>query len=167
MKRLKHKKVAGLLAIALLALTAVGAYAFFTSTGTGDGSATVGHTEDWTVSVADVSGGPLYPGSGVENKTYTITNASAGHQLLNSVTIEIAEADGGPWTDGSCSKDDFQINAAAPGATETNTYGADPANDYANGSGTGPIAFTVKMVDTHVNQDDCQNATPSILVSAS
>ena len=32
MKRLKHKKVAGLLVIALLALTAVGAYAFFTST---------------------------------------------------------------------------------------------------------------------------------------
>ena len=153
--------------VLVVAIAAIGAYAYFTSTGTGTGSATVGATEDWTVSVAYVSGFPLYPGSGVENQTYTVTNASVGNQLLNTVTIQIAEANGDPWDgNGTCSKDDFEINSAGAGVTETNTYGAVPANDYANGAGTGAVAFTVKMVDTLVNQDDCQGETPPILVSA-
>jgi hypothetical protein len=167
-KFLKSKKGIALFATMVVAIaTAVGAYAYFTSTGTGTGSATVGTTEDWTVDVANVSGGPLYPGSGLENKTYEVTNASVGNQLLNEVTIEIAMADGDPWTDGDCSKADFSINGEAAGDTATDTYGVDPANDYASGDGTGAIAFTVEMVDTHVIQDDCKNATPSILVSAS
>jgi hypothetical protein len=169
MRYIKRKKsIAALLALAALAIAAVGAYAYFTSTGTGAGSATVASVEDWNVSVADVSGGPLYPGSGVENKTYTVTNASAGKQLLQAVTIEIANADGSPWDGtGTCSKNDFSINDLAGGATATDTYGIDPANDYANGAGPGAVAFTVKMVDTHANQDDCKGETPPILVSAS
>jgi hypothetical protein len=168
MKLIKSKKALVLLAtLVVVAAAAVGAYAYFTSTGTGSGSASVGTTTDWSVSVADVSGGPLYPGSGLENKTYTVSNASQGSQLLNEVTVEIANADGSPWTSGSCSRDDFSINGGAAGATATDTYGVDPTNDYANGAGTGAVAFTVEMVDTHVNQNDCKSTTPPILVSAS
>jgi hypothetical protein len=167
-KFLMSKKGLVLLATMIVAVAAaVGAYAYFTSNGTGTGSASVGTVEDWTVTTANGLGGPLYPGSGLENKTYTVTNASQGNQLLNAVTIKIAMADGSPWTSGTCSKNDFSINGGVAGATATDTYGVDPANDYATGAGVSAVAFTVAMVDTHVNQNDCKSTTPPIYVSAS
>ena len=87
MKRLKQKKVAGLLVIALLALTAVGAYAYFTSTGSGTGTATVGSDSAWIVGQTATSGGTLYPDTAIgmgsiQTKTYTVNNPSVGNQNL-------------------------------------------------------------------------------------
>ena len=79
MKRLKHKKVAGLLVIALLALTSVAAYAYWTSTGSGTGSATVGTDSPWQVDTDAATGGPLTPGGPSQTVGYTITNNSTGH----------------------------------------------------------------------------------------
>lgn len=147
-------------------MAAIGAYAYFTSTGSGSGSATVGTATSWTVSVAHVSGGPLYPGAGTENKTYTVTNAGSGNQQLNQVTMRVANADGSAWASGTCTKDDFSVDGAAAGATATDTYGL-PGHNYAGGAGTGAVAFTVQMVETGSDQNDCQGTTPPILVSAS
>ena len=168
MKKFMTKKGAVLLGVLVVAAAAaVAGYAYFTSTGTGTGATSVGTVTDWNVSVAHVSGGPLYPGSGTDNQTYTVTNASAGSQLLNKVTIQIANANGSAWTSGTCSKADFNINGAGAGTTATDNYGVDPTNDYANWAGVSAVPFTVTMVDTHANQNDCKTLTPPILVSAS
>jgi predicted ribosomally synthesized peptide with SipW-like signal peptide len=168
MKFLKQKKgIAGILAVAMLGIAAVGAYAYFTDSGTGTGSATVGTSDPWSVHVANTVPTPLFPGSAADSQTYEVTNDGDGNQLLNAVSIRIAEANGDPWDgNGTCSSDDFEINSAGPGATDTTTYGS-PSGAFAPNDGTGPVAFTVRMVETGANQDDCKNETPPILVTAS
>ena len=52
-----------------------GALAYFTSTGSGTGNATVGTATAWTVSVDCTTGGLLTPGVGTDTVAYTVTNA--------------------------------------------------------------------------------------------
>src|SRR4051794_8482430 len=62
---------------AAVALAVAGAaIAYFTSTGQGTGTATVGSASNWSVNVSSASGGPLYPGAGTQNFTYTVVNSS-------------------------------------------------------------------------------------------
>ncbi len=168
MKRfIKSKKGIALLAtLVVAAVAAFGAYAYFTSTGSGTGTATVGTANNWVVAVSAPTGGPLYPGHGAEDFTYTVTNpAGGGNQELNQVTLRIANANGSAWNSGACTKNDFSIEAGTPGNTITQTYGG-ASNDVSPGDSR-PGDFEVTMVDTGAPQDDCQGVTPPILVSAS
>jgi hypothetical protein len=111
------------------------AAAYFTATGTGTGSATVGAATSWSV----VQTGPaiaagtstlvaLYPdaasglatgppfvagmnaaGTFVEGITYTVTNTSPTSQYLHSVQISVANGDGSAWS--------YQPNGALPACT--------------------------------------------------
>src|SRR5437764_142756 len=101
MKLIKSKKGIALLAVlAVAVISAVGAYAYFTSTGNGTGSATVGNATNWTVGesaaqITAATGGPLYPdaaigGSHVLSTAYTVKNPGSGSQSLAAVTVKVA-----------------------------------------------------------------------------
>jgi hypothetical protein len=172
---LKSKKgVSALIATLVVAIAAVGAYAYFTSTCTGTGSATVGTSTDWVVGQTATAGPALLPdaaiGTGnIQTKTYTINNPSAGQQNLAKVEVSVAMADGSPWssqTNGSkpaCTKADFSVGGAAVGSTYTDM---DSIGDFATLE-TRTDSVTVQMIDNGLNQDNCKNATPPLYFSAS
>src|SRR5207248_4447657 len=122
MKFIKSKKALALLATLAVAVAAsVGAYAYFSSTGHGSATATVGQSSAFSVNTGALAGGPLTPagGSGTyETATYTVHNPSTGSQNLNQVVISVAGTDGttgdptvfdivGPP---DCTKGNFQLS---------------------------------------------------------
>ncbi|MEI8105631.1 MAG: hypothetical protein WCH31_07295 [Actinomycetes bacterium] len=165
MKIFKMKKsVALLVGFAVVAISAVGAFAFFTSTGKGSGTASVGTSTTWAVSTAAATGGPLTPAGPTENVVYHVKNNSTGKQSLANVAVTIANSDGTPWVSVTgCSKDDFSIEGATAGATYNDTRQA--ANLAADAQADGSI--TLQMVDTGSNQDGCKNATVPLYLAAS
>jgi hypothetical protein len=162
-KFLTSKKGIVLLATMVVAIaTAVGAYAWFTSTGSGDGSALVGTSTTWDVSTEAAVGGPLTPGGPTETIAYHVTNNSTGHQKLQTVDISVANDDASLWDDVSgCSKDDFDLGAGA-GATQTDSPDVDlePGDTY-DGS------ITIQMVNLDANQDGCKDADVPLYLYAS
>ena len=153
----KHKLVT-LGVIAALATTGV-AFAYFTSTGSGTGSATVGSSTALTVAFGTVTG-TMYPGSGSSTLPYTITNPSAGHQNLAATTATVVNDGAGNIKD---------ANVAVPGClatwfTVTNS-GPAPVDLAGGASTTGSVAVT--MANAASNQDACQTHHPDITVNAS
>jgi len=169
MKLIKSKKGLVLLAtLAVAVVAAVGGYAYFTSSGHGTGTATVGTDSPWTVGQTGSTGGALYPdptiGTGnIQSKAYDITNPSLGNQYLTQVTVEVANADGSAWASGSCSKDDFSIGGAPVGTTYTDT---DSAGNFTAGE-TKSDSVTVQMIDNDANQNDCRGLTVPLYFVAS
>ena len=155
------------IAAAAAAATIVGgvgiAYGYWTSTGAGDGSATTGGSTDWAVTT-ETSGGPLYPGSGSETVSYTVTNNSAGHQGLNAVAVTVdadvngdvlSTAIGNPAIEG--------CKAAWFAVTDTDFDLQDLAGGehYDNSS-------TIVLNNTPTTiQDACKNASFTVTASAS
>jgi uncharacterized repeat protein (TIGR01451 family) len=162
---LKSKKgIAALIATLVVAISAVGAFAYFTSTGTGTGSATVGTSTTWAVTTDAATGGVLTPGGlSLDTIAYHVKNNNAGQQNLANVAVKVALADGTAWTSGTCSKNDFSISGAVAGATFNDT--AQAANLAPGATATGSV--TLKMVDTGLNQDDCKGVTVPLHLFAS
>jgi hypothetical protein len=162
------KKGLALLATMIVAVAAVGAYAYFTSTGSGSGSATVGSDSAWVVGQTATSGGPLYPDStigtgNIQTKTYTVNNPSLGNQYLTDVKVKVANADGSPWTSGTCNASDFSVGGAPVGGTYTDT---DSFGDFTAGE-TRTDSVTVQMIDNNANQNDCRGLTVPLYFFAS
>ena len=165
MKRLSKRAwvLVGIIAV-VAAVTAVGGYAYWTSTGSGEGSATVGTDTPWQVDTDPATGGPLTPDGPSQTVGYTVTNNSTGHQSLANVAISVANPDGSPWDGpGTCSAADFEVNAAAAGTAYN-----DPtlAQNFAPGFADS-TSITVQMIDTGVNQNDCRNAIVPLYLFAS
>lgn len=158
----------------MLALTVVGAlvvvggaFAYFTSTGTGTGSASVGSASTWTVNTSPYTGGPLYPGSGSETISYTVTNASTGHQGLTATSASVAQV-----ASGANAGDITQSGTAVPGClaswfTAVNSAPTPLPQDLAGGATSSAGSVAVTMQDPNVNQDACEGAAPDITVNAS
>jgi hypothetical protein len=147
---------------------AIGAYAYFTSTGTGSGNATVGTDSAWQLAQTNLAGGPLYPdaaiGTGnIETATYTVKNPSLGNQLLTDVKVKVANADGSPWSSGTCTAQDFSVGGAAVGTTYTD---ADSAGDFLAGE-TRTDSVTIQMIDDNTNQNDCRTISVPLYFFAS
>ena len=166
---IKSKKGLVLLAtLVVAAAAAVGAYAYFTSSGHVAGNATVGSDSAWTLAQTSLTGGPLYPdatiGTGnIETAHYTVTNPSLGHQFLTKIDISVANADGSPWSSGTCTKNDFSIGGAAVGTTYSDT-------DSAGNFGPSEVrsdSVTVQMIDSGGNQNDCRGLSVPLYYSAS
>ena len=156
--------IAAAVTVAALMLAA-GAFAYFTSTGSGTGSATVGSPSAWTVTPATATGGPLYPGSGTVTIPYTVANASTGHQELTSVTSAVASSGGNVTQAGvpvtGCLATWFATTTTAP-----TSPGALP-QDLAGGAYATGGSVAVTMTDAGVSQNLCQGVKPDITISAS
>jgi hypothetical protein len=163
MFHLLQKKRVGV-AVGLIAalVLAAGALAYFTSTGSGTGSASVGSAGAWTVNVSPATGGPLYPGSGSQSIAYTVTNSGSGQQSLAGTTA-VVKSSGGNVT---------QAGTAVPGClaswfTATNTAPASLPQDLAGSATSTGGSVAVSMQDSGTSQNPCQGVSPDITISAS
>jgi hypothetical protein len=145
----KKRVIIALAAVGVLAIVGVAA-AFFTSSGTGTGSATVGSTGNVTIDSVTITG-DLFPGGDAATVSYTVNNATG-----KSVKVGDVVADTGAGTNGitglpaGCSASDFTYTS--DGAL--NTTIAD--GDHADGTGT------LSLANSSSNQDACQGATPTL-----
>jgi hypothetical protein len=164
MKLIKSKKSIALLAtLAVAVIAAVGAYAYFTTTGSGSGTATVGTSSNLVL--AGTASATLYPGTS-SPVSFTALNNSSGHQQLG--TIYLASVQAYPTaqdrTDGTnvisgCGSVDAG-NVANAGASDF--YMADVASNQDFGPGASPQAVTaggtLVMNNLSSSQDPCKNA---------
>ena len=173
----RTKKIVAVGATAALTLGIAGAaFAYFTASGSGTGTAYVGSPTPWTVAVhldAGSNGVYLYPGTGVETLDFTILNSGGGPQALTSVTAAPTTdssglvQSGSPLADiGGCYASWFPVTfngALTNGNSGTPyTYGQEiAAGHYVFGS------VTVTMTDEPYSQDACAGLTPNITVKAS
>lgn len=177
MKRiLRFKKRTYVLAgvVAVAAISAVGGYAYFTSTGSGDGTGTVGSATDWEVTGASEAGQlfPLvYPAGAQALIGGNVQNDGSGYQQLNQIVATIVDT-----SDLGCDAGNFEFYS--PGSTWTLTAGNTVATaNLASGSSLpdnlAPAAnhafgdLSIAMVDDNTNQDDCQGVTVNITYDAS
>lgn len=161
MKFIKTKKgIAFLAAIAAIAISAVGAYAYFTSTGHGTGSATVGTSTALTITqTGSISG--LTPNGPIVPVAYTINNPTAnGAQNLGLVSASITTIDQtvAGQAAGTCTAADFNL---LPATSAVGTVAA--GGTFNSATATEP---TIQMIDTSANQDGCQGATVHLSLDA-
>ena len=172
MKVIKSKKGVALLAtLAVAVIAAVGAYAYFTSTGSADGTGKVGTSTGFTV-VAGSESGNLYPltyPAGAQALTGgSVTNPGSGYQNVHQIVATITaptEALGATGPN-ACAASDFALSS--PGSSWTITgasHGTATITPDANLAPSGVYNMTdlsVSMVDNGANQDRCQGATVNI-----
>lgn len=151
-KRLAAVVVAG----ALVLFGGGAAYAYWTSTGVGSGTATTGTSVDFAVATTTATGGPLTPGGPSQTVAFTVTNPGTGAQNLSSVVVTVANADGTAWTAvAGCSASDYTVGVPAF------TPGEIAPSGVVNGT------VTITMDDDPVDQDGCKGATVPLYLVAS
>ena len=141
MKRFSKRTWVAIVAVLAIAMSAIGAFAYFTAAGTGSGNATVGAATA-VVITSDVNGTDLYPGGGDETVDVHVENPGNGHQFVNDVSGTVADNGGcqGSWFE----VDTIDLDAnILPGATVDTTT-------------------AVRMNDSGTDQNACQNATLTI-----
>lgn len=132
-----------------VALAAAGAaIAYFTSSGSGTGSAAVGSSSPVTLHATISSN--LYPGSS-SPVTFTVDNPSSGSQRVGTITLSSISVDSGH---SGCST---AIGGGNPdfGMPAVSVNKVFPPG---NGQSVTPSG-TLTMNETGVNQDACQGAT--------
>lgn len=173
--------ILGLAGVAALAL-AVGAYAYFTTDGTGNSSATVGKpgSGQYMVTVAPTGSVTLYPAlPGDSNFTdliqpYTgvVTNPTGGHEQVNLLTAKITGVTLNADSD-ACAASNFSLysatagvwDVAGDGQSATSTTGL--PNDLQGGAHLDYAGLAVYLVDQNADQNGCQGATVKLSVTAS
>ena len=154
----KRRVVLSALVVLALAITASVAFAYFTSTGAGSSTATVGAAPNLTVTVDPISG-DLLPGTSVDISgsvsNPNVTKLQLSHIVPGTpqVVIDTDHANAG------CSADDFTVSSLTPSAVTL------PQTLSKNGS----VSFTgtLSMANTDENQDACQGATVTVNIAAS
>ena len=174
MKRFMSKKLL-VVGVAVAVFLGVGgaAFAYFTTNGTGTGSAAIGDASPLTVTLGTITGGPLFPtivadgNAVVDTVLYTVTNPGEGDVNLSTVVMEVTP--GFNYVDGAgdpaCTAADFSINGQAVGtpAVVTDLGTLNSKSDTGNNIYTG--SFTIEMVENGANQDSCQSGTVPLTVT--
>lgn len=163
MRFLKTKKGIVLLAIAAVAaISAVGAYAYFTSTGAGQGQGTVGTSTAFVLH--GTAAGNAYPGQ-TQTVTFTVDNNGGGNQYLATIHLVSVGACDVAWTYPGGTPTCTGTTIATCGGTNSGaTNDFQMANvtvnhDYAPGTGlTVTPTGSLVMNDLAASQDTCQSA---------
>lgn len=147
--------------VAAMLAASIGAYAYFTTTGAGSGSGTVGTSSALVIHQAGIT----YSNAGTDNAlmpgtsaivSFTVDNLSSANQQLGTVSVSSIS------TDGAHAGCDTAVN---PTWFSTTTDAVN--HDYAPGSGqlvSGTI--TVTFNDLAVPQDICKGAPLTFHYSA-
>ncbi|HSV40140.1 MAG TPA: hypothetical protein VLI04_15380 [Nocardioidaceae bacterium] len=153
----RSKRLVVLAITAVLTVAGAGiAFAYWTSTGTGVGSASTGDSVAFTIE-SDSPVGTIEPGSAGQTVAFTVTNASSGGQYLSGVTVAMAGPTGVAWVPAAgCDIDDYTATITTAPATGTIAAGA---------SRNGTV--TVTLANTGVNQDACQGESVPLYFVAS
>jgi ABC-type glycerol-3-phosphate transport system substrate-binding protein len=149
----KHKRTKRIAVLALAAgLVVAGgaAFAYWTTGGTGTGSAATGNVAGITINQTSTITG-LYPGGPAVALAGDFTNGNSGPVHVNQVTVAVdpafsAKAD---TTKPACTAADFTVTQ--PGLTNA---------DIASGTHVGGWSgATVKLLNSATNQDNCKSVT--------
>jgi hypothetical protein len=149
----KKRMLTAFAAVGVLAV-AVTAFAYWTTSGSGTGSATAGSDAGVTASGDPADG--IYPGSSVPVTT-TVTNSSSSQsQFVTNlhVTISIDSAHAG---DG-CLASWFTYKADSQPSGDSNPHSVALNTELASSAST-TVAGHVFMSDPNTNQDACKGAT--------
>jgi hypothetical protein len=152
----KRRKITAAAIVAFLAV-AGGAFAYWTTSGSGPGSATTGSSSAVTVTqIGTITG--LVPGGAAQAVNFSITNPKSTKQYIASVAYSISSitniTGGAPAT--GCTAADFTL--VQPSAINT---------DLAAGATSfSPSGATLAMIDSATNQDGCQNVTVNLAFAA-
>ncbi len=145
MSVVRNKPVVLVVAAAIVMLTAVAAYSYWTSAGGGQGTATTATSTDLVV-VQTSTITAMGPGVAAQTLSGNFDNSSGGPSYVGSVTVVVAGTD-----QAGCTADDYTI-AGSP-----MTVNAQVADGDGQGAWTGAsIAFAN---DPLRDQDLCQGAT--------
>ncbi|QKV73892.1 hypothetical protein [Amycolatopsis sp. Hca4] len=121
------------------------ALAYWTSSGTGSGTAATGVSAAFTIA-ADPPAGEIAPGNAGSAVSFHVTNPSDNAQYLTTVTATLADANGVAWVPpAGCLIGDYTVTMTTPA----------PAGDIAGGATVDGTA-TVTLANTGANQDACQ-----------
>lgn len=160
MSRLHGRKKILVIGAICTVMAAAGAYAFWTQSGTGEGSASTGTTTGITVNqTSSITG--LYPGGSAVGLSGDFTNLNSSAIKVAAVTVAFRAIDpfttvGGVAIPG-CTAADYTLGGTA-------TVGVEVASGTNVGSWSG---LTIAMNDTASNQDACKNAVIHLTYSSS
>ena len=160
MKRFISKKTVAIGLTAGLILGAGGAaFAYFSSSGTGTGSATVGTSGGVNIAQTNTVAG-LVPNGPAQTIDYTVTNplTNPGSEFVNQVTVSVASVSGAGTLTGA------GIDACTP-SLFTVTQGLPIGQTLASG-GTANGTATISLPDDGNNQDNCQGVTLNLSYSS-
>lgn len=181
---LRKKRVS--IPLAVVAVLAVGgiAYAYWTTTGSGDATGTTGTNTAMTITQDGVVTA-MTPGSAAQAVNYTIANSADTPQYVTTVTISktnvtyINAAGAGNGTTAInhpagmvavlCTTADFDL--VQPDAVGLDLPVGNTSFTRVSGTGTGStylnkLSGTVQMLNTTSNQDDCKNTTINLSIAA-
>jgi len=143
----KKRVVLAAIVVAALAIASGVAYAYFTATGAGTGSATVGSATN--IVLTPTITGTLYPGGTPASVSILVKNNGAGAQHVGTVSLASIPPDAGH---SGCTTAVGGFSMAAVAVNQTLT--ASPsAGDHTTVTGS------LVMADTAANQNVCQGAT--------
>ena len=157
MKKFVSGKYAAVLAAVAVVALAAGAYAYWTTNGSGTGSAKTGKSVPVTITqLGQVT--DLAPGSGPQPVNFKITNPATSPQYVRNVTLAIGsiEKAGVAVPDTECSAADFALDQPTPIRTDL------PAGDTQFTTQGGAI----RMVNRDVIQNGCKNVTVNLTFDA-
>jgi hypothetical protein len=153
--RFVTKKRAVILAVVAAMAFSAAAVAYFTTGGSGSGSATVGTSSAALITQTNTLTA-LYPGAAAHAVNLDIKNTGSGSQLVNAVHLDSITADAGHAT---CDVSSSGANAAFTMADVT-------VNETLAAGATTSKSGSLAMNDTGVSQDSCQGATLTLHFSS-
>jgi hypothetical protein len=151
-----RKRAAAVATGAALTLIVGGvAFAYWSTTGTGTGSAATGDVVGVTIHATSPAVAGLYPGGPAQNVSGNFDNPNSGSVHIQQVTVAVDPT----WSVGTtlpCTADDFTVTA--PAATNA---------EIVSGTGVGAWGTaTIKMNNLSTNQDNCKGVTVPLVFSS-
>ena len=147
-KHLTKKRVFLLAVVAVGVGLATTAFAYFTTNGSGNGSATVGSATGITLS-ATTSGSPT-PGGDTGDVTITVHNGGTGSQYVNAVTVGTISD-----VDTNCDTSAFSVSPNPVSVAQQIAPGGDAT-----------VHTTLSMANTSSSQDACQGDSLSFALTS-
>ncbi len=145
----KKSLVVGIVAASLLGGSAI---AYWTTTGAGTGSATVGNSNGTISLTAIVAGPAIVPGE-ARGVTFTASNAGSSNLYVGDITLASVSVDAGHPL---CAVADFTM---ANVTSNTNVLAGATGQSV---TGLGSLVFA----NTALNQDPCKGATITLHVTS-
>ena len=161
MRLFKRKAVVVVMALAMVIGTSATAFAWWSSSGTGDGTAPVANPGVSNITVnQDPMTGELFPGGDAVVLSGDFDNLTGDAVHVHQVTATLAKVTGGGTvgTLDACTIADFTLDTA----TVTVDDEIEPGSGVGDWSG-----IAVRMVDRDANQDNCKGASVVISYTSS
>jgi hypothetical protein len=158
----RKKKLIGATTVLVTLALGGAAVAYFSTSGSGTGTASVGTSSALTVHGS--TSGSLYPGVS-STVSFTADNPSSGHQKLGTIHLASIVACDQAFSGGTCASghEVTTCESAETGSSDANTanfWMPDVVSnqDLASGNGQSVTATgSLKMNDLNASQDTCKN----------